>query len=97
MRTRSGVYRGQYKRPKVLTLEGDIKDTPSRMFKRNQDERNLYILKVRGTEDMGTNSDYWRTRPDRFRNPEDNRSGQRTNGPTEQTLYKDRGHHLDRS
>jgi hypothetical protein len=53
------------------------------MSKRDQDERNLYILNVRDPEDMQTNSVYWRTGPDRFRNLEDNRSG----GPENQWTY----------
>jgi hypothetical protein len=45
------------------------------MSKRDQDKRDLYILKVRDKEDMGKNSVYRRTRPDRIKNLEDNRSG----------------------
>ncbi len=59
-------------------------NSSSRMFKRDRDERNLYILNVRDPEDMQTNSVYWRTGPDRFRNLEDNRSG----GPENQWTYR---------
>ncbi len=52
----------------------DTRFTVSRMLRRDQVERNLCILKVRGSEDIGTKTENQRTRPSRLRDPEDQRT-----------------------